>query len=132
MATGHVLKMCVCVCRRQEEPFNCWIVFLHMPRTKLEWCTLGGDRYAFWCVPHAIYCHKQMSEAAILANTSGSSRYQRFLSGLGELLRLSSCDPHKVYLGGLDRGGNDGEFTYFYLTDTTQGNLCLNLTPRIQ
>jgi tuberous sclerosis protein 2 len=62
----------------------------------------------------------QMSEAAILANTSGSSRYQHFLSGLGQLLRLSSCDPDLVYLGGLDRGGNDGEFTYFYLRDTTQ------------
>ena len=63
----------------------------------------------------------QMSETAILANTSGSSRYQHFLSGLGQLLRLSSCDPDLVYLGGLDRGGNDGEFTYFYLRDTTQG-----------
>ncbi|CAI8045482.1 Tuberin [Geodia barretti] len=65
-------------------------------------------------------CRGQMSETAILANTSGSSRYQHFLSGLGQLLRLSSCDPDLVYLGGLDRGGNDGEFTYFYLRDTTQ------------
>lgn len=63
----------------------------------------------------------QTSEAAILANTSGSSRFQEFLSGLGQLLRLADCLPDMVYLGGLDLAGSDGEYTYFYQDDTTQG-----------
>jgi tuberous sclerosis protein 2 len=62
----------------------------------------------------------QTSEAAILANTSGSSRYLEFLSGLGQLRRLSDTTPQAVYLGGLDRGGGDGEFAYFHLDETTQ------------
>ena len=72
-------------------------------------------------VPTHTHTHTQTSEAAILANSCGSSRYLQFLSSLGQLRRLSECDPDLVYLGGLDRGGNDGEFSYFFLEDTTQG-----------
>lgn len=72
------------------------------------------------CRP-SVVLSPQTSEAAILANTSGSSRFQEFLSGLGQLLRLSDCLPDMVYLGGLERAGSDGEYTYFYQDDTTQG-----------
>ena len=64
---------------------------------------------------------QQKSEFSILGNTSGSSRYQEFLSGLGQLVRLADCPPDMVYLGGLDRSGSDGQYTYFYQDDTTQG-----------
>ena len=70
---------------------------------------------------HISHSHPQTSEAEILANTSGSSRFQEFLAGLGQLVRLADCLPDQVYLGGLDRGGGDGEYAYLYQDDTTQG-----------
>ena len=74
------------------------------------------------CVDHTS-CHTpQTTEADILANTSGSSGFQEFLAGLGQLRRLANCLPDSTYLGGLDRGGSDGEFTYIYHDDITQGN----------
>ena len=74
-----------------------------------------------WQVSHTSCSHSQTSEAEILANTSGSSRFQEFLAGLGQLVRLADCLPDQVYLGGLDRGGGDGEYAYLYQDDTTQG-----------
>lgn len=69
----------------------------------------------------------QTNEADILANTCGSSGFQEFLSGLGNIIRLTECVPDLTYLGGLDRGGSDGEFTYIYHDDITQGKYYLIL-----
>lgn len=62
----------------------------------------------------------QSSEAEILANTFGSSRYLEFLRGLGTLLRLRDALPEMIYLGGLDRSGIDGSSTYYYHDNTSQ------------
>lgn len=85
---------------------------------------LARDRSAAHLLSHAHHTDcpiPQTDEAAILANTSGSSRFQEFLSGLGQLLRLADCPADMVYLGGLDRSGSDGEYTYVFQDDTTQG-----------
>ena len=63
------------------------------------------------------------SEAAILRNVYGSSRYVKFLAGLGRLVRLRDCSPAEVYTGGLDRNGADGEFAYSWQDDISQGML---------
>jgi len=44
----------------------------------------------------------------------------RFVQSLGLLLRLKDCNSHKVYLGGLDTKGSDGEFTYTWQDESTQ------------
>lgn len=62
----------------------------------------------------------QSSEGEILANVHGSSRYLEFLRGLGLLLRLQDTPSEVVYLGGLDRSGTDGQFTYYFHDDTSQ------------
>ncbi|KAK3091724.1 hypothetical protein FSP39_022166 [Pinctada imbricata] len=50
-------------------------------------------------------------EKAILSNRYGSERFAKFMGGLGSLIRLTRCDPSKVYVGGLDTtSGRDGEF----------------------
>lgn len=61
------------------------------------------------------------NEAAILRNVYGSSRYMKFLSGLGTLVRLRDCPPAEIYTGGLDRNGADGEFAYSWQDDICQG-----------
>lgn len=60
------------------------------------------------------------NEAAILGNVYGSSRYMKFLSGLGTLVRLRDCPPAEIYTGGLDRNGEDGEFAYSWQDDICQ------------
>ncbi|XP_071440421.1 tuberin-like [Hetaerina americana] len=60
------------------------------------------------------------SEADILRNQFGSLRYAEFLQRLGTIVRLSDIDPHTFFLGGLDRNGNDGKFTYIWHDDVTQ------------
>ncbi|XP_006874018.1 PREDICTED: tuberin [Chrysochloris asiatica] len=60
------------------------------------------------------------SELAILSNEHGSYRYTEFLTGLGKLIELKDCQPDKVYLGGLDVGGEDGQFTYCWHDDIMQ------------
>ncbi|XP_046387021.1 tuberin [Ischnura elegans] len=60
------------------------------------------------------------SEAEILQNQFGSLRYAEFLQRLGTIVRLSDIDPHTFFLGGLDRNGNDGKFTYIWQDDVTQ------------
>ncbi|KAI8049737.1 hypothetical protein BDF22DRAFT_745998 [Syncephalis plumigaleata] len=61
----------------------------------------------------------QCTEAAILGNRVGSSRYARFLNGLGELIRLKNCKD--VYTGGLDTEMDlDGAYTYYWKEATTQ------------
>ncbi|XP_028709743.1 tuberin isoform X6 [Peromyscus leucopus] len=60
------------------------------------------------------------SELAILSNEHGSYRYTEFLSGLGRLIELKDCQPDKVYLGGLDVCGEDGQFTYCWHDDIMQ------------
>uniref|UniRef100_A0A8B9TNY5 Tuberin n=1 Tax=Anas platyrhynchos TaxID=8839 RepID=A0A8B9TNY5_ANAPL len=52
------------------------------------------------------------NEIAILSNEHGSYRYTEFLTGLGKLIELKDCQPDKIYLGGLDVCGEDGQFTY--------------------
>ncbi|GEQ67082.1 hypothetical protein JCM33374_g745 [Metschnikowia sp. JCM 33374] len=55
----------------------------------------------------------QKEEAEILSNVIGSPEYHQFLEGLGEMVRLKSCDS--IYVGGLDKeNGTDGEFAYFW------------------
>ena len=66
--------------------------------------------------------HSQTQETEILGNTFGSSRYLDFLRGLGQLLWLPDCPPDLIYLGGLDRSGTDGQCTYFYQDEITQGS----------
>lgn len=61
------------------------------------------------------------SELAILSNEHGSYRYTEFLTGLGKLIELRDCQPDKVYLGGLDVCGEDGQFTYCWHDDIMQG-----------
>ena len=61
------------------------------------------------------------SELAILSNEHGSYRYTEFLTGLGKLIELKDCQPDKVYLGGLDVCGEDGQFTYCWHDDIMQG-----------
>lgn len=60
-------------------------------------------------------------EQSILANTHCSSRYMEMLKGLGQLVDIQNCSSDSVYLGGLDQGGGDGQFTYFYEDGITQG-----------
>uniref|UniRef100_A0A8C3X4F7 Tuberin n=1 Tax=Catagonus wagneri TaxID=51154 RepID=A0A8C3X4F7_9CETA len=60
------------------------------------------------------------SELAILSNEHGSYRYTEFLTGLGKLIELKDCQPDKVYLGGLDVCGEDGQFTYCWHDDIVQ------------
>ncbi|XP_060028593.1 tuberin isoform X3 [Erinaceus europaeus] len=60
------------------------------------------------------------SELAVLSNEHGSYRYTEFLTGLGTLIELKDCQPDKVYLGGLDVCGEDGQFTYCWHDDIMQ------------
>lgn len=66
-------------------------------------------------------CLQSTDELAILSNEHGSYRYTEFLTGLGKLIELKDCQPDKVYLGGLDVGGEDGQFTYCWHDDIMQG-----------
>ncbi|XP_053386314.1 tuberin-like isoform X2 [Mercenaria mercenaria] len=59
-------------------------------------------------------------EKAILSNLYGSDRYMMFIQSLGTLFRLKDCNPQRVYLGGLDTKGNDGEFSYGWQDESTQ------------
>lgn len=61
------------------------------------------------------------NEIAILSNEHGSYRYTEFLTGLGKLIELKDCQPDKIYLGGLDVCGEDGQFTYCWHDDIMQG-----------
>ena len=45
------------------------------------------------------------------------------LKGLGQLVDIQNCSSDSVYLGGLDQGGGDGQFTYFYEDGITQGKV---------
>ena len=58
-------------------------------------------------------------EAEILANQHGSLRYTEFLQRLGTLVRLKDVDE-SVFLGGLDRNGENGNFAYIWQDDVTQ------------
>uniref|UniRef100_A0A8C0J7D5 Tuberin n=1 Tax=Chelonoidis abingdonii TaxID=106734 RepID=A0A8C0J7D5_CHEAB len=59
-------------------------------------------------------------QIAILSNEHGSYRYTEFLTGLGKLIELKDCQPDKIYLGGLDVCGEDGQFTYCWHDDIMQ------------
>ena len=63
----------------------------------------------------------QKTEQEILSNTYGSSRYQQFVKGLGQLIHLKECPSNLVYLGGLDTTGIDGTLACFWEDDITQG-----------
>ncbi|KAM9304880.1 tuberin [Gastrophryne carolinensis] len=60
------------------------------------------------------------SERAILSNEHGSYRYTQFLTGLGKLIELKDTQPDKIFLGGLDGCGEDGQFTYCWHDDIMQ------------
>lgn len=72
-------------------------------------------------VPSYSFSLQSNSELAILSNEHGSYRYTEFLTGLGKLIELKDCQPDKVYLGGLDVCGEDGQFTYCWHDDIMQG-----------
>lgn len=59
------------------------------------------------------------NETEILANQHGSLRYTEFLKRLGTLIRLKDVDEN-VFLGGLDRNGENGDFAYIWQDDVTQ------------
>nr|DBA19310.1 TPA: hypothetical protein GDO54_015168 [Pyxicephalus adspersus] len=59
-------------------------------------------------------------EQAILSNEHGSYRYTQFLTGLGKLIELTDTQPDKIFLGGLDGCGDDGQFTYCWHDDIMQ------------
>lgn len=87
-------------------------------------CTDLGPQEPWWgrgrC-HRAHLCLQSDSELAILSNEHGSYRYTEFLTGLGKLIELKDCQPDKVYLGGLDVCGEDGQFTYCWHDDIMQG-----------
>ncbi|XP_069503431.1 tuberin isoform X2 [Ambystoma mexicanum] len=60
------------------------------------------------------------NERAILSNEHGSYRYTEFLTGLGKLIELRDTQPDKIFLGGLDEFGDDGQFTYCWHDDIMQ------------
>ncbi|XP_029433255.1 tuberin isoform X4 [Rhinatrema bivittatum] len=60
------------------------------------------------------------NERAILSNEHGSYRYTEFLTGLGKLIELRDTQPDKIFLGGLDEFGEDGQFTYCWHDDIMQ------------
>ena len=43
------------------------------------------------------------------------------MSGLGELISLSDCRSNDVYLGGLSQTGEDGQYTYVWTNEISQG-----------
>ncbi|XP_008551643.1 tuberin [Microplitis demolitor] len=59
------------------------------------------------------------NESEILANQYGSMRYAEFLQRLGTLVCLKNVDE-SVFLGGLDRNGEHGNFAYIWQDDVTQ------------
>lgn len=59
------------------------------------------------------------NEIEILANQHGTLRYTEFLKCLGTLVRLKDVDEN-IFLGGLDRNGENGEFAYIWQDDVTQ------------
>jgi len=72
------------------------------------------------------------SELSILSNMHGSARYIAFIQKIGDVLRLTDCDPLTVYLGGLDHRGTDGPFVYSWRAEfmqgtSTQGSVILNI-----
>ncbi|XP_041433937.1 tuberin isoform X1 [Xenopus laevis] len=60
------------------------------------------------------------NERAILSNEHGSYRYTLFLTGLGKLIELKDTQPDKIFLGGMDGCGDDGQFTYCWHDDIMQ------------
>lgn len=94
-----------------------------VPRTKYI-CRrgrLGHSRRGQGATMLLPLCPQSNSELAILSNEHGSYRYTEFLTGLGKLIELKDCQPDKVYLGGLDVCGEDGQFTYCWHDDIMQG-----------
>ena len=65
---------------------------------------------------------QENSETEILGNEFGSTRYTDFISGLGNLVKLTECSQD-IYTGGMERTGADGKFAYFWKDDTTQGEI---------
>ncbi|XP_075230715.1 TSC complex subunit tuberin isoform X2 [Lycorma delicatula] len=59
------------------------------------------------------------NEGDILKNQYGSVRYSSFLQNLGTFIKLSDI-PEYVFLGGLDKNGNDGKFSYIWEDDVMQ------------
>lgn len=90
-------------------------------RTALHRLGAPGSRGGRGGCQRAPPCPQSDSELAILSNEHGSYRYTEFLTGLGKLIELKDCQPDKVYLGGLDVCGEDGQFTYCWHDDIMQG-----------
>lgn len=66
------------------------------------------------------------SEVDILRNQHGSLRYTEFLKGLGTLIKLADTDSQITFLGGLERNGTDGKFTYLWQDDIMQVSVTFN------
>ncbi|XP_048507911.1 tuberin isoform X2 [Athalia rosae] len=60
------------------------------------------------------------NEVAILGNQHGSLRYAEFLQRLGTLIKLKDVDSQSIFLGGLDRNGENGNFAYIWQDDVMQ------------
>uniref|UniRef100_A0A452VB59 Tuberin n=1 Tax=Ursus maritimus TaxID=29073 RepID=A0A452VB59_URSMA len=61
-----------------------------------------------------------VGEGQVSSPSCPTYRYTEFLTGLGKLIELKDCQPDKVYLGGLDVCGEDGQFTYCWHDDIMQ------------
>ncbi|KAK8393730.1 hypothetical protein O3P69_006795 [Scylla paramamosain] len=67
-----------------------------------------------------LYVRKgQTTEQEILSNSSGSTRYTRFISALGTYVELGKVSRH-VFLGGLDTKGVDGDTALVWQDDLLQ------------
>lgn len=60
------------------------------------------------------------NEVEILGNQHGSLRYAEFLQRLGTLIKLKDVDSQSIFLGGLDRNGENGNFAYIWQDDVMQ------------
>lgn len=76
--------------------------------------------YLYLCVYMNVHLQTK-DEKGILSNQYGSERYAAFVQGLGQLLRLSDCNPDRVYIGGLDCQGKDGQFAYSWQDESMHG-----------
>lgn len=68
------------------------------------------------------------NEKEILENQVGSPRYMQFVEGLGQLTSLPDVDQSRVFIGGLNTSGHDGEFTYVWHDEIMQGTSVFTLS----
>lgn len=76
--------------------------------------------YLYLCVYLNVYLQIK-DEKGILFNQYGSERYAVFVQGLGQFFRLLDCNFDRVYIGGLDCQGKDGQFVYSWQDEFMYG-----------